>query len=110
MGDVKQSLREINGKLFDKAFQDDPQIACQAIGKLVVTLSVATRQLGTTEYDARLNRARMGANAAWAQLTRDKEPGRAMQTVRAVLTDDLGDMAFDIRITTLEPNAFMGMK
>lgn len=110
MSEVSQALKETNGRLFDKAFSDDPQIATQAIGKLIVTLGVACRQLGTDEYAQKLAHGRIGANAAWAQLTRDKEPGRAMQTVRAVLTDDIGDMAFDKRITMLDPNAFVGVK
>lgn len=105
---VSSTLREVNGKLFDKAFCDDPTIACQAVGKLVATLKESARQLGTDEYDAVLNRALLGSNRAWAELTRQKDPGLAMQTVRAVLTHELSQFAFDPRFTALDSNSFIG--
>jgi hypothetical protein len=107
---VAINLREINGKLFDKAYSDDPMIACQAVGKLVSTLQETTRQMGTREYDKALNEAFLGANRAWAELTRDKEPGRAMQTVRAILTFQLSRFAFDTRFTILDTTTFVGGK
>ena len=110
MGVAAINLREINGKLFDKAYSDDPMIACQAVGKLVSTLQETTRQMGTREYDKALNEAFLGANRAWAELTRDKEPGRAMQTVRAILTFQLSRFAFDTRFTILDTATFVGGK
>jgi len=107
---VAINLREINGKLFNKAYSDDPMIACQAVGKLISTLQETTRQMGTKEYDEVLHTAFLGANRAWAELTRDKEPGRAMQTVRAILTFQLGRFAFDNRFTILDTTAFVGGK
>ena len=108
LGAVAINLREINGKLFDKAYSDDPMIACQAVGKLVSTLQEATRQMGTKEYDDVLNKAFLGANRAWAELARDKEPGRAMQTVRAILTFQLSRFAFDPKFTVLDTTTFVG--
>jgi hypothetical protein len=105
---VEPSLREVNGKLFDKAYSDDPMVACQAIGKLVSTLNESARQLGTDEYKPIFDRAYLGANRAWKELTLDKEPGRAMQTVRAVLTFELARFAFDAKFTTLDTNSFVG--
>lgn len=107
---VAINLREINGKLFNKAYSDDPMIACQAVGKLVSTLQETTRQMGTKEYDEILHTAFLGANRAWAELTRDKEPGRAMQTVRAILTFQLGRFAFDNKFTILDTATFVGGK
>ena len=106
---VKPKLKETIGRLFDKAFSDDPMIACQAVGKLIVLLNVAVRQADTHEYDAILEYEALGANRAWAELTRDKEPGRAMQTARNVLKN-IGFFAFDPRFSTLEPDAFVGRK
>lgn len=107
---VKPKLKEVIGRMFDKAFSDDPAIACQAIGKLVALLKIAMKQLGTTEYDPVLTRAMLGSNRAWHEYTATKDPGLAMQTVRAVLTNEIGEFAFDQRICTLDPDAFVGMK
>jgi len=106
---VKPKLKETIGRLFDKAFSDDPMIACQAVGKLIVLLNVAVKQAGVSEYNAILDYESLGANRAWAELTRDKEPGRAMQTARNVLKN-IGFFAFDQRFCTLEPDAFVGRK
>lgn len=95
--------------MFDKAFSDDPAVACQAIGKLVTLLKIAMKQLGTTEHDALLHRAMLGSNRAWHEYTSIKDSGLAMQTVRAVLTD-IGDFAFDPTISSLDPDAFIGRK
>ena len=108
MPDVRPTLKEVNGRLFDKAYSDDPVIACQAVGKLVSTLKESARQLQTDEYDQVLNRALLGSNRAWAELTKEKEPGRAMQTVRAVLTNELARFAFDPQFTSLDTNSFIG--
>jgi hypothetical protein len=108
MPDVSPTLKEVNGRLFDKAYSDDPTIACQAIGKLVSTLKESARQLQTDEHDQILNRALLGSNRAWAELTREKEPGKAMQTVRAVLTNELARFAFDPQFTALDTNSFIG--
>lgn len=108
MGSVESSLREVNGKLFDKAYSDDPMIACQAVGKLISTLSEAARQLETEEFKPVFERAYLGSNRAWKELTLDKNPGRAMQTVRAVLTFELARFAFDNRFTTLDTHSFVG--
>jgi hypothetical protein len=101
MPDVSPTLKEVNGRLFDKAYSDDPTIACQAIGKLVSTLKESARQLQTDEHDQILNRALLGSNRAW-------EPGKAMQTVRAVLTNELARFAFDPQFTALDTNSFIG--
>ena len=106
---VKPKLKETIGRLFDKAFSDDPMIACQAVGKLIVLLNVAMQQLGTREYDKLLETETLGANRAWHELTFRKEPGLAMQTTRNVLKN-IGFFAFDPRFSTLEPDAFVGRK
>lgn len=110
MPEISETLKEVNGRLFDKAYSDDPAIACQAIGKLVSTLKESARQLGTPEYNEILDRAMLGANRAWAELTREKDAGRAMQTVRAVLTNELARFAFDQQFTSLDTNSFIGGK
>lgn len=107
-GSVDIALREVNGKLFDKAYSDDPMVACQAIGKLVSTLQESARQMGTNEYNEVLQSAFFGSNRAWHELTSRKEPGLAMQTVRAVLTFQLSRFAFDKRFTTLDTSSFVG--
>lgn len=107
---VAINIREINGKLFNKAYSDDPMIACQAVGKLVSTLKDTARQMGTKEHDEVLHVAYLGANRAWKELTLDKDPGRAMQTVRAILTFQLVRFAFDNRFTILDTATFVGGK
>ena len=106
---VRPKLKEVIGRMFDKAFSDDPAVACQAIGKLVTLLKIAMKQLGTTENDALLHRAMLGANRAWHEYTSVKDSGLAMQTVRAVLTE-IGDFAFDPSVSSLDPDAFVGRK
>lgn len=107
---VAINIREINGKLFNKAYSDDPMIACQAVGKLVSTLKDTARQMGTKEHDEVLHVAYLGANRAWKELTLDKDPGRAMQTVRAILTFQLVRFAFDNKFTILDTTTFVGGK
>ena len=106
---VRPKLKEVIGRMFDKAFSDDPAVACQAIGKLVTLLKIAMKQLGTAEHDVLLHHSMLGANRAWHEYTSVKDSGLAMQTVRAVLTE-IGDFAFDPSVSSLDPDAFVGRK
>ena len=102
------SLREANGRLFNKAYSDDIAVACLNLRKLVGTLKESTRKMGITEYDKILDEAVRGANLAWKQYAKDKDPGLAMQTVQAVLTYQLVRFAFDPDFTTLDVASFVG--
>lgn len=106
---VTRDMKEINGKLFDQAFSPDPAIACQAIGKLVMHLRVTFKVADVHIYDKMLEQEAVGANRAWYEYTAEKNPGRAMQTVRAVLFK-IGEFAHNKDITALQPDAFVGGK
>lgn len=107
MAEATREQREINGRLFDQAFSPDPAIACQAIGKLVLNLKITMKTAEDPTWPTILDRESIGANRAWFEYTEEKNPGRAMQTVRAVLTN-IGELAYDKRFTTLQPDAFVG--
>lgn len=107
MADVPNELKLNNWTLYEQAMSADPSIACQYVGKLLVSLQVTMDIAEIHDYDEVLAHETLGARRAWKEYTADNNPGRAMQTVTVVLAK-VGKYLYDKRFASPQAKAFQG--
>ncbi len=107
MGEVPESLKQRNSELYGLASSADPSIACQYIGKLITSLMTTMKYAEVTEYDRKLRYEMLGARRAWFEYSEERNPGKAMQTVNAVLTE-IEELLFNEQFATTQSRAFHG--
>ena len=107
MTEIPSQIKIDNWAFHVLARSDDPAIKCLNIKNLVVNLKTTMQIADITEHDELLYRAGLGANRAWAEYAREKNPGRAAQTAMAVLEEVLF-LVYDKRFTTPESDSFKG--
>lgn len=107
MTEIPSQIKIDNWAFHVLARSDDPAIKCLNIKNLVTNLKTTMHIADITEYDELLYRAGIGANRAWAEYARERNPGRAVQTAMAVLEDVLF-LVYDKRFATPESDSFKG--
>ena len=107
MTDIPSQIKKDNWAFYVLSRSDDPAIKCLNVGNLITNLKATMKLAGITEHDALLHRNGIGANRAWAEYTREKNPGRASQTAKQVLEEVLF-LVYDPRYSTPESDSFKG--
>ena len=107
MTEIPSQIKMDNWAFYVLARSDDPAIKCLNVGNLITNLKATMRVAGITDHDALLYRNGIGANRAWAEYTREKNPGRAVQTAKQVLEEVLF-LVYDKRFATPESDSFKG--
>jgi hypothetical protein len=106
---VPAQIKIDNGAFHVLARSDDPAIKCLNIGNLVTNLKTTMKLAGITEHDRLLESAGIGANRCWYEYSELKNPGRAVQTAKAVLEMVLF-LVYDKRFATLQADSCVGSK
>jgi len=107
MTDVPAQIKKDNWAFYVLARSDNVFIKCLNVGNLVSNLKSTMQFANITEFDALLFRNGIGVNRAWAELTRDRNEGRASQTAKQVL-EEIGFLAYDNRFSAPESDSFKG--
>lgn len=104
---LPEQIKKDNWAFYVLSRSDDPAIKCLNVGNLITNLKATMKLAGVTDNDPLLFRNGIGANLAWAQYTREKNPGRASQTAKQVLEEVLF-LVYDKRFATPESDSFKG--
>jgi hypothetical protein len=107
MTEIPSQIKIDNWAFHVLARSDDPAIRCLQTKNLISNLKTTMHIADITEHDALLYRAGIGANRAWAEYAREKNPGRAAQTAAEVLEGVLF-LVYDKRFATPESDSFKG--
>lgn len=105
--DLPAQLKKDSWAFYVLSRSDDPAIKCLNVGNLITNLKTTMKLAETTDHDTLLYRAGIGANLAWSQYARERNPGRAVQTAKQVLEDVLV-IVYDTRYCTPESDSFKG--